>query len=149
MSQRIVRKQMRLNSYDYTKENVVFTTVCVNHREKLLGSIPVPQTETDIPKMEFSPIGLLVDRFTVTVPGIDKYVIMPNHVHMIVFVPEGKHISTVIRSWKTLITKELGYSIWQRTYYDHVIRDEQDYLTKCNYIENNPVKWSLDPYYQK
>ncbi len=149
MPQRYVRKSLRLEGYDYSQENAVFVTVCVNHRKNLLGKVSSPKTEADRPVIELSSIGQLVDRFTRTVPGIDKYVIMPNHVHMIVFVRDGNHISTVVRSWKTLITKHLGRPIWQREFYDHVIRDERDYQIRWRYIDRNPDKWMLDPYYEK
>jgi REP element-mobilizing transposase RayT len=52
-----------------------------------------------------------------------------------------------VRSWKILVSKELGESIWQRSYYDHVIRDEEDYVTKVQYIEENPAKWFYDDYF--
>lgn len=55
--------------------------------------------------------------------------------------PTGRNIATTVRSWKTLITKELGESIWQRSYYEHVIRNETDYWEIVKYIEQNPAKW--------
>ena len=143
------RKPMRLQRYNYEEENMVFVTVCVDQRKKILGTVVPAGPEGAETFVALSDVGKTVETFTKTIPGIDKYVIMPNHVHMLVFVPEGKHISNIIRSWKTLITKQIGKSIWQRDYYDHVIRDEQDYQVRWQYIENNPVKWTLDPYYQK
>ena len=86
---------------------------------------------------------------------------MPNHVHMILRVsadkpqngpmwssaPTSRNVETSIRTWKTLITKELGESIWQRSYYDHVIRDQNDYNIRVQYIRENPSKWFFDDYY--
>ena len=86
---------------------------------------------------------------------------MPNHVHMILHssasnVPEGpmwasaptnNQISAAVRSWKILVTKELGYSIWQRSYHDHIIRNEEDYNAILRYIQENPAKWCEDRYY--
>ena len=46
-----------------------------------------------------------------------------------------------------MVTKELGYSIWQRSYYDHIIRDEADYQGRVQYIQENPAKWYYDDYY--
>jgi hypothetical protein len=51
-----------------------------------------------------------------------------------------------MRSFKTMITKEIGISLFQESYYDHIIRDEADYLTKWNYIDNNPARWVEDEY---
>ena len=56
--------------------------------------------------------------------------------------PKNK-IATIVRSIKTLTSKEIGESIFQRSYYDHVIRNQQDYNDIWEYIDNNPIKWSL------
>ena len=53
-------------------------------------------------------------------------------------------IITVIRSFKTMVTKEIGFSIWQRSFYDHVIRNHEDYLETTKYIQENPEKWIYD-----
>ena len=106
------------------------------------------------PHTQLSKIGKVVEHYTKSIPGIDRYVIMPDHVHMIILVsaedllqgpmwssvPTKRSISTTIRTWKTLITKELGSSIWQRFYYEHVIRNEQDYWEIVRYIQENPAK---------
>ena len=143
------RKSPRLQSYDYSQAVIVFVTVCVNNRAKILCSIREPEIEGDAPETELFEIGMVVERYTESIPGIDKYVIMPNHVHMIVENRTGETISQKIRSWKTLISKEIGKSIWQRSFYDHVIRDEKDYLVKWKYIDDNPIKWASDEYFQK
>ena len=62
--------------------------------------------------------------------------------------PIEASIPNLIRSWKILVTKELGRSIWQRTYYDRIIRDEQEYIQKIQYIMDNPAKWQDDDYYR-
>ena len=86
---------------------------------------------------------------------------MPNHVHMILHssasnvlegpmwasAPTNNQISAAVRSWKILVTKELGYSIWQRSYHDHIIRNEEDYVAILQYIQENPAKWCDDRYY--
>ena len=86
---------------------------------------------------------------------------MPNHVHIILHVsaedilqgpmrasaPTGTSVPQLIKSFKILVTKELGESIWQRSYYDHIIRDEKDYQTRIQYIDENPAKWFFDDYY--
>ena len=53
-------------------------------------------------------------------------------------------IANIVRSFKVLVTKEVGESIFQRSYYDHIIRNQQDYDEVWKYIENNPHKWMLD-----
>ena len=82
---------------------------------------------------------------------------MPNHVHMFVRFEWGdgplwasaptQSVSDRIRSFKTLVSKQIGVSIWQRSFYDHVIRNKEDYLHIWKYIDDNPAKWAEDEYY--
>ena len=95
-----------------------------------------------------SPIGQIVERYIKTIPGIDTYVIMPNHVHFIFMKSNGKPVASDIRSFKGLTVKNCVGLQWQRDYYDHVIRDREDYCTKRAYIEDNPRRWGEDEYWQ-
>ena len=115
------------------------------------------------PCIALTDAGKVTEKYLRRIPGIGEYVIMPNHVHMILRIsaenalqgpmwasaPTNGDIPTLVRSWKTLVSKELGQSIWQRSYYDHVIRDEKDYLVKARYILENPSKWAEDDYFHK
>ena len=106
-------------------------------------------------------MGAVAEKYLKTIPGIAEYVIMPNHVHMILRIstkdpvkgpmwasaPTDAYIPSLVRSWKTLVSKELGQSIWQRSYYDHIIRDEKDYMVKAEYIATNPARWQKDDYF--
>ncbi len=56
-------------------------------------------------------------------------------------------VSNIIGQMKSFVTKQIGFPIWQKSFYDHVIRDENDYIRVCEYIGNNPVKRSEDQYY--
>ncbi len=155
-----LRKQNRLADYDYSQPGAYFLTVCVKDRSCILGSI-VGADDHIGPHTNLSNIGKIVEKYTHTIPGIDQYVIMPNHVHMILRIsakdplegpmwssaPTDTSIPRLMRTWKSLITKELGESIWQRSYYDHIIRDEQDYIVRAQYIANNPARWCQDRYY--
>ena len=95
--------------------------------------------------------GLIVEKYIRNVPEIKKYVIMPDHIHMIIHIDNGtmwassptKKVGNIVRSLKILTSKEIGKSIFQRSYYDHVIRNEQDYNEIWDYIESNPMKWIL------
>lgn len=87
---------------------------------------------------------------------VDKYIIMPNHIHMILRTTNidknGRIISaptimTVIGQMKRCVSKEVGFSIWQKSYYEHIIRDENDYREIWEYIDNNIVNWDNDRYY--
>ncbi|MBR5113681.1 MAG: transposase [Oscillospiraceae bacterium] len=131
--------------YDYSKEGFYFLTVCTRERKQILSEIVSDDTERRV-KVKLSPLGTIVQSFIETIPGIDKYVIMPNHVHLIVHKTNGKSLFSDIRSFKSLVTKRIGVSIWQDSYYDHVIRNREDYLEKWRYIDENPAKWAEDEY---
>jgi len=150
-----VRKNIRLNHYDYTKKGAYFITICVKGKNCILGDI-VGGDAHIAPEVQLSECGHIVEKYMHSIPGIDRYVIMPNHIHMIVKIDSGLmqesaptqklSVPGIVRSLKILVTKEYGVSVWQRSYYEHIIRDEQDYLIKCRYIEQNPVNWAKDEY---
>jgi REP element-mobilizing transposase RayT len=88
--------------------------------------------------------------------SVDKYVIMPNHIHMIVRIqnPHGRAmraptISTVVNQMKGTATKRLGHSIWQKLFHDHVIRNEDEHRRISQYVDENPAKWEDDCFYQE
>ena len=110
------------------------------------------------PQMTFSEIGKLVDENigilndTYDTVRVDKYVIMPNHINLFVAIQNGRTqfaptVSRIIKQFKGKITKQVGFCIWQKSFYDHIIRDETDYLRIWEYIENNPDKWAEDKYF--
>ena len=80
---------------------------------------------------------------------------MPNHIHMIIRSADGpmwasaptQPIPSRVRSFKILVTKTLGTSIFQRSYYDHIIRNQADYDDVYRYIEENPMRWEQDELY--
>lgn len=80
---------------------------------------------------------------------LNHYVIMPNHIHMIIELDNGTttSLSTIVGLLKSGISREIGFSVWQRSFHDHIIRNETDYKNIWNYIENNPAKWAMDKYY--
>ena len=86
---------------------------------------------------------------------VDHYVIMPNHIHLLLRIETDRDgrpmvaptVSKVIQQLKGYITKQIGWSIWQKLFHDHVIRGERDYQKIWNYIEGNPMKWNEDCFY--
>ncbi len=154
------RKPNRLKDYDYTSEGAYFLTICTKDRQTILSEIFADNSHigADIIRPKLSRYGVVVDKAINAIPThypnvkIDKYVIMPDHIHLILIIqnatdgriisaPTAKTIMTVIGQMKRWVSKEIGVSIWQKSYFDHIIRDEDDYITKWNYIENNPAKW--------
>ena len=145
MQQLPQRKQTRLKEFDYSSNAYYFITICTNEHECVLSNIITQADGTVLNAL--TPYGKVAESYLVTIPGVDQYVIMPNHIHMIIHKTNGKPIASDIRSFKVLVTKSIGKSIWQRSYYDHVIRDETDYMIKWKYINENPAKWADDKYY--
>lgn len=154
------RKRNRLPCYDYSQPGAYFVTVCVKNREHILGEkvqncrgrCPHRPNTEDYGKIILSPIGKIAEKYIKTMCGVQKYIIMPNHIHFMIVLDGSMWASTptipsIVRSFKTLVTKEIGYSIWQRSYYDHIIRNEEDFFQHIQYIEENPKKWKNDKYF--
>ena len=107
--------------------------------------------------MTLSDIGIIAEHEIMKLNSIydavrvDKYCIMPDHIHMILTIDTDKNgrtqcaptISRVIKQFKGSITKQIGRLIWQKSFYDHGIRNQQDYDEIWEYIENNPLKYLL------
>ena len=145
MQQSAGRKWPRLREHDYSSDGYYFITVCTKDKAHLLSSIRTAQDGAAFSLL--TEYGRTAESFLVNIPGIDQYVIMPNHIHMIIHKTDGKSIANDIRAFKGLVTKKIGKGIWQDYYYDHIIRNEDDYQTKCKYIAENPAKWAEDAYY--
>ena len=150
------RKHNRLTEYDYSQNGYYFITICTAEKRKMLCDISVgigcarPQTTlTEIGKLVAENVGILNGTYETV--RVDKYVVMPNHVHLILTIQNGRTqfaptVSRIVKQFKGTITKQLGFGIWQKSFYDHVIRDEEDYLRIWEYIDNNPAKWAEDKY---
>ena len=89
---------------------------------------------------------------------LDKHIVMPNHIHLILFLSGRKSdeggrpmtaptVSQIVNQLKGAVTKAVGCSVWQKSFYDHIIRNKDDYVKIWNYIDNNPQKWTMDKYY--
>ena len=154
------RKSNRLTEYDYSTPNAYFITVCAEKRRNLfwkeVGAI-IDRPE----KVPLTNLGMLVKQSIHDIPNhypaitVDHAVIMPNHIHLLLQIHTDSGgrsmiaptISTVVRLMKATVSKQAGFSIWQKGFYDHVIRGKQDYLDTWNYIEGNPGKWAEDKLY--
>jgi REP element-mobilizing transposase RayT len=148
------RKDYRLKNYDYSSPNAYFITICIKERHPVLWSnVSQDTVGAAIGRpitYQLSPYGKVVDAAINNISAhysgvyVDKYVIMPNHIHMIISInakPAPK-ISTIINQMKGYVTKQIGFSPWQKLYHDRIIRDEEEYLNKWQYIEDNPLKWT-------
>jgi len=144
------RKNPRLKEYDYTLGGYYFITICTKDKLHYFG-------EVSDKKMQLNDIGKLAQKSIRKMEEIyktiklDKFVVMPNHLHMIIIIDKETEISIsrIIKQYKEYITKQIGESIWQKSYYDHIIRNEKDYFRIWKYIDENILKWSLDKYYSE
>ena len=112
------------------------------------------------PRISLIPLGRIVDATIRAIPdhypgiSVDQYIIMPDHVHLILALrhigPDGRQIaaptplSNVIQQMKRITSKQAGISLWQKGFYDHVIRNDEDLANVRQYIRNNPLKWIQD-----
>ena len=171
------RKSIRLKGYDYSKNGIYFITICTNNRENLFGKIfsvganlrVRPELTTN--KIELNNAGKMVEKWLKELPNkyknikCDEYVIMPNHIHMLIEIcnEEGEHIGSplheIIKWFKTMTTNEyikmvkdgilpsFEKRVWQRNYHENIIRTEEIYIKVSDYIRNNPLKWEDDMYF--
>jgi len=148
------RKNNRLTSYDYSQNGAYFITICIKDKQPLLRQVGARIARpplTNIGKITESTITEIPIRYPAV--ELDKYVIMPNHIHMILFITDDGRamraptLSTVINQMKGHVTKQIGHSIWQKLFYDHIIRNRDDYLRIWQYIDENPAKWEDDKYF--
>lgn len=152
------RKPNRLKKYDYGKTGAYFITVCAKDRKNLFWN----NVGAGIARpFKLSEYGKIVDTAIKNIPikynavSVDKYVIMPNHIHLLLQIHGGENgrampaptVSTVIQQMKGYVTKCVGFPVWQKLFYDHIIRGEEDYREIWEYIENNPLKWREDRFY--
>ena len=161
MTERPQRKPVRLKEYDYGTPGAYFVTVCTQDRQCMLSDIIVGEGVAP-PLCRLTDTGRVVEAEILAIPSrypnvvIEKYVIMPNHIHLIVEIraeaggaSPSPTLSDVVRVIKSLSTRKSGLKkLWQRSYHEHVIRGTQDYEEIWNYIDNNPAKWALDRYYE-
>lgn len=159
------RKRIRLEHYDYGAPGAYFVTICTHEKRCILSHIAVGEGLAP-PEIHLTSIGKCVEEQIRALPQryptirIDNYVMMPNHIHLIVTLHEGSGgaspsptLCDVVRVIKSL-TARLSRGIlgelplWQRSYHEHVIRSEDDYRQIWEYIEDNPFRWAEDRYYK-
>ena len=153
------RKSCRLPQFDYGSPAYYFLTLCTKEKAFLFGRIVgaayMPPVQTCL-----SETGKIAEKNLLAIephfPGtrVEKYVIMPNHLHMILSVGcDGKApaggiyaaptVPRIISAYKASVSREAGFAVWQRSFYDHIIRNRSDFEQIWQYIDNNPLNWLL------
>ena len=169
------RRSIRLRNYDYSQPGAYFITICAYNRECMLGNVING-------KMHFNEYSKIVETEWLKTAQmrhnieLDVHIIMPNHLHGILFIVDicgrgtmhraptnrnpkhesfGKPVSgsipIIIRGFKSTVTKQInemrhtpGAPVWQRNYYEHVIRNENELNRIREYIINNSLRWEYD-----
>lgn len=161
-----VRKRNRLLKYDYASFGSYFITICTKDKKCLFWENERPCSEKRTfyspDDIHFSNFGEIVNDAINAIPEhypnveLTQYVIMPNHIHLILSIPydgsksqvTSTSISVIVGHLKRAITCKIGESIWQRSFYDHIIRGEKDFEEISAYIYNNPLGWEKDSLYK-
>jgi len=166
------RKLNRLPDHDYSNDGIYFVTICSKYRQNIFsiinhavgtGLAPV----RDPIDMKLTDLGIIINKHWLNIPNqninidIDQYIIMPNHIHGIIIINKRTGaspvptLSKIIGSFKSKSSIEylrfikqnnlnLFGQIWQRSFHDHVIRDEKSLNKIREYIVNNPINWESD-----
>ena len=157
------RKPIRIDNYDYSTPGAYFITVCIAERKPILWNVGAAicrpnNTSLNVGaatcRPNLSKIGTVVESAILQITehypavSVDKYCVMPDHIHMILSVNTDKDgrqvaaptVSTVVGHMKRWVSMQIGHSIWQKSFIDRVIRNDQGYRAVWEYIENNPVK---------
>ena len=142
------RKNPRLKNYDYTLSGYYFITLCTKDKINYFGEIRDEKIKlNNLGKFVYNNIKKLEEIYRNI--KVDKFVVMLNHIHLIIIMKQkaGFDVSRIIKEYKEWITRKIKNSIWQKSYYDHIIRNKNDYLRIWQYIDQNIIKWNFDKYY--
>ena len=145
-----IRKSPRIPGYDYSSANYYFITICTHEKRCIFGKPGALNWIGQCAEENLHMISKLHPNIR-----IDKYVIMPNHIHVIFDiqdVKEKENLAVVIGQYKMSVTKKIRekkpeFQVWQRSFHDHVIRNQSGYEKIWLYIEGNPSKWEDDCFY--
>ncbi|MBR6920768.1 MAG: transposase [Clostridia bacterium] len=156
-----IRKKNRLNHYDYSNCGAYFLTICTAKRCNLLWHDVPSDVGAIIDRplnSELSPYGKIVEKAINDIPSIypvveiDYYVIMPDHIHLLLSIHADENgrpmvaptVSRIVKQFKGSVTRQLGRSIWQKSFFDHIIRNKEDYEKHAKYIYENPLALYYD-----
>jgi len=164
------RKSIRLKEYDYSISNWYYVTICTKNFKCWFGEIRNSKMiYNELGKKAIRSFNEIREHFMNT--ELDYFVVMPNHVHGIIIIGDAvrtidrvslqpgefgrmvkNSLSLIINQYKGSVTRfarRNGFRdfLWQLRFYDHIIRNNNDLHRIRTYIENNPLKWEIDKYY--
>ena len=140
------RKPLRLPEFPYTQAAYYFVTVCCKGNAPFFGRIVGNGLDRSA-AVCLSRCGEIADADLRALPqhfpGVQvlKYVIMPDHLHLILALDgQSASVPQILASYKSGVSRKCGRAVWQKSYYDHVIRGRKDFEEIWRYIDNNPQK---------
>lgn len=156
------RKLPRLKGYDYSQPGVYFITICTHQKECVFGTV-IPGDGITEARLVLTPLGEIAKTCLLRIEAlynnakIHNWVVMPNHVHILLemmpCVAPAQDVVSIIGQYKAAVTRVaraasiLDGKLWQVSYHDHVIRGSADYRKIWQYIHDNPAKWHTDCFY--
>ena len=165
------RRSIRLKGYDYTQPGAYFITICTQDRAFLFGEVVDGEMRlNEYGRIAWGCWKEIPLHFPQA--ELDAFVVMPNHVHGIIVIagvgathasplplssdarprgPQRQSVSSIVGSFKSAVTRRIneyrctpGAPVWQRNYYEHIIRDEKSLNRIREYIVTNPMRWAVD-----
>ena len=168
------RRSIRLKGYDYSKQGLYFITACCQNKEHFFGEV-VQESDTGA-TMLLNAAGKMVEAEWLALPDrfinikLHEFIVMPNHFHGILEIVQvnastetaanNKTVGDITGAFKSITTVEYSRGVknmhwkpfdkklWQRDYFEHIIRNEEAFDRIANYIINNPSKWHDDRFYR-
>jgi len=164
------RHTIRLQGYDYSQEGLYFITLVCKNKISQFGKIEngnmVLNQQGMIAQEEWHKTMNIRSKYV----RLHSTIVMPNHIHAIIEIifndkpltildnfeiqedsldnpflkSTSKTIGSIIRGYKSAVSSKIGFSVWQRNYYDHIIRNEKSYNLIAEYIKTNPSRWKYD-----
>ena len=161
-----IRKNTRLKGADYNRNQAIFLTLCTKERRCVLSHV-VGTGVPDGPQIKLTGYGQIADKYLRKLNdfyddlSVENYVIMPNHIHILLWIKADAHgpsrtpvpttqnttTAQFLSTFKRFCNKEYGVNIWQYRSNDHIIRDRHDYEEHLRYIYENPIRWYYDELY--
>lgn len=154
------RRSVRYGAYDYSRSGAYFLTICPWNRQCIFGQV----TGTAV---VLTPEGKIVHEEWLKTPThrsyvrLDQFIVMPNHFHGVLFLEGGegtarraptrfgkqlpRSLAAVIGAFKSAVARRVGRPVWQRNFFEHIIRNDESLSQIRRYIANNPSNWSSDP----
>ena len=147
------RKRNRLEAYDYSQGGAYHIVICTEGRKCVLSEVCEGE---DTRQLRLFLLGQVVEQAILSIPEhyptveVVRYSVMPNHVHLLLRLSteeDNPTVPRIVNQLKGTVTKKVGAKVWQKGFYDQVIRSEADFQKIGEYIEYNPAKWKTDDYY--